>query len=96
MTELLSLKIYPFTISERICALSTKIGPLKKGDNPYILTHQCLMDSYAFTVWTFQAKGVPGPEVIKLFLCSTQFFIGILTFMSWKNSILGLPEPEKC
>ena len=52
----------------------------------------------------------PGPEVIKLFSCSTQlsmkFFllinvkmpttVGILTFMSRNNSILGLSEPEKC
>ena len=51
----------------------------------------------------------PGPEVIKLFLCSTQlsmdFFllinvkmptiVGILTFISRKNSIIGLSEPEK-
>ena len=51
-----------------------------------------------------------GPEVIKLFSCSTQlsmkFFllinvkmptiVGILTFMSRKNSILSLSEPEKC
>ena len=50
-----------------------------------------------------------GPEVIKLFSCSTQlnmkFFllinvkmptiVGILTFMSRKNSILGLSESEK-
>ena len=50
-----------------------------------------------------------GPEVIKLFSCSTQlsmkFFllinvkmptiVGILTFMSRKNSILGLTESEK-
>ena len=50
-----------------------------------------------------------GPEVIKLFSCSTQlntkFFllindkmptiVGILTFMSGKNSILGLSEPKK-
>ena len=50
-----------------------------------------------------------GPEVIKLFPCSSQlsmkFFllinvkmptiVGILTFMSRKNSILNLPEPEK-
>ena len=49
------------------------------------------------------------PEVIKLFSCSTQlsmkFFplinvkmptiVGILTFMSGKNSILGLSEPVK-
>ena len=49
-----------------------------------------------------------GPEIIKLFPCSTQlsmkFFllinvkmptvVGILTFMSGKNSILGLSEPR--
>ena len=59
----------------------------------------------------------PGPEVIKLFPCSTQlsmtFILLInvkmptnvqqmptsannLTFMSRKNSVLGLSEPEKC
>ena len=52
---------------------------------------------------------MPGPEVIKLFSCSTQlsmkFFllinvkmptiVGILTFMSGKNSILGLSGPKK-
>ena len=51
----------------------------------------------------------PGPEVIKLFSCSTQLsmelflliivkmptVVGILTFISRKNSILGLSEPEK-
>ena len=53
----------------------------------------------------------PGPEVIKFFSCSTQlsmkFFllvnvkmptivgIGILTFMSGKNSIPGLSQPKK-
>ena len=50
-----------------------------------------------------------GPEVIKLFPCSTQLsmklfmlinvkmptIVGILTFMSRKNSILCLSEPEK-
>ena len=50
-----------------------------------------------------------GPEVIKLCSCSTQLsmkffllinvkmplFVGILTFMSRKNSILGLSESEK-
>ena len=49
-----------------------------------------------------------GPEVIKLFPCSTQlsmkFFllinvkmptiVGILTFISGKNSILGFSEPK--
>ena len=52
---------------------------------------------------------IPGPEVIKLFSCSTQlsvkFFllinvkmpiiVGILTFMGGKNSILNLSEPKK-
>ena len=52
----------------------------------------------------------PGPEFIKCFSCSTQlsmkFFllinvkmpivVGILTFMSKKNNIIGLSEPEKC
>ena len=52
---------------------------------------------------------IPGPEVIKLFPCSTQlsmkFFllinvkmptiVVILTFMSRKNSNLCLSEPEK-
>ena len=51
----------------------------------------------------------PGPEVIKLFSYSTQpsmkFFllinikmptiVGILTFKSGKNSILGLSKPTK-
>ena len=51
-----------------------------------------------------------GSKVVKLFPCSTQlsmkFFplinvkmptvVGILTFMSKKNSILGLSEPAKC
>ena len=49
----------------------------------------------------------PGPEVIKLFSCSTQLsmkfsplinvkmptIVGILTCMSGKNNILGLTEP---
>ena len=54
-------------------------------------------------------NGLSGPEVIKLFSCSTQlsmkFFplinvkmptivVGIFTFRSGKNSILGLSEPK--
>ena len=49
----------------------------------------------------------PGPEVIKLFSCSTQLsmnifllinvkmptIVGMLTFMSGNNSTLGLSEP---
>ena len=56
----------------------------------------------------FELKGTwPGPEVIKLFSCSTQLsmkfspliyvkmptIVGILTCMSGKNNILGLTEP---
>ena len=57
----------------------------------------------------FGEKIRQGPEVIKLFSCSTQlsmnFFllidvkmptiVGILIFMSGKNSIIGLSEPKK-
>ena len=60
---------------------------------------------YTFTWYSVQS----GPEVIKLFSCSTQLsmnffllinvkmptFVGILTFISGKNSILGLSEPKK-
>ena len=52
---------------------------------------------------------ISGPEVIKLFSCSTQMsmkliqpinfkmptIVGILTFMSRKNSIKGISEPVK-
>ena len=55
-------------------------------------------------------KYAQAPEVIKVVSCSTQlsmeFFlfinvkmptiVGILTFISRKNTILGLSEPEKC
>ena len=55
----------------------------------------------------FTVKG-PGSELIKLFSCSTQFsmkffllinvkvptIVGILTFKSGKNNILGLSEPR--
>ena len=62
------------------------------------------------TVVMLKQSSRSGPEVIKLFLCSTQLsikflllinvkmtiIIGILTFMNRKNNILGLSEPEKC
>ena len=63
----------------------------------------------AYVLWKLRTPcSIPGPEVIKLFSCSPsmEFFllinikmptiVGILTFMSRKNSILGLYEPEKC
>ena len=64
-----------------------------------------------FGVATFRCDVIAssGPEVIKLFSCSIKlsmkFFllinvkmptiVGILTFMSGKNNILGLSQPEK-
>ena len=59
-------------------------------------------------VASFISSPSPSPEVIKLFSCSIQlsmnFFliiyvkiptiVGILTFMSGKNSILGISEPK--
>ena len=55
----------------------------------------------------FHYEMTTGPEVIKLFSCSTQLsmkfspliyvkmptIVGILTYMSGKNNILGLTEP---
>ena len=52
----------------------------------------------------------PGPELIKKISCSIQLsmkfscsekfkkqtIVGFLTFLSWKKSILGLSEREKC
>ena len=59
------------------------------------------------TKYTVMVKS--GPEIIKHFSCSTQLsmklfllinvkmptIVGILTYMSWKSSILSLSEPEK-
>ena len=59
--------------------------------------------------WNFFKFFLPGPEVIKLFTCSTQLSmnifllmnvdmptsVGISTFMSRKNSILGLSSLKK-
>ena len=59
--------------------------------------------------WTGIVFLKPGPELIKLFSCSTPLsmnflllinvkmptVVGILTFMSGKNRILGLSEPKK-
>ena len=64
---------------------------------------------YVLCLNRFSCCHSSGPEVIKLFSCSTQLnmnvfllinikmptIVGILTFMSGKNSILGLPEPNK-
>ena len=62
--------------------------------------------SSSFTVWLSHTVS-PGPEVIKLFSCSTQLsmkfsplinvkmptIVGILICMSGKSNILGLTEP---
>ena len=77
--------------------------------------HWCMMallqERICSPVWRANScmSTIPGPEVIKLFSCSTQlsmkFFlliyvkmpviVGILTFMSRKNSILGLSKSGK-
>ena len=71
----------------------------------FIWRTNCLL----LTILKFKSFTWSGPQVIKLFSCSTQlsikFFllinvkmptiVGILTFMSGKNSILGLSEPKK-
>ena len=68
-----------------------------------------ISEMYSSGAWSFCSRGKSGTEVIKLFSCSNQlgmkFFllinvkmpiiVGILTFMSGKNSILDLPEPKK-
>ena len=70
----------------------------------------CFENDYPYTVWMIQRfLQTPGPEIINFLSCSTQlsmiFFllinvkmptiVGILAFMSRKNSILGLSESEK-
>ena len=73
-----------------------------------LLLHLSLFYTVCRLCRAFQL-GLPGPEVMKLFSCSTQvsmkFFllinvkmptiVGILTFLSGKNSTLGLSEPKK-
>ena len=68
--------------------------------------HQVVQNMYNF----LPIVNSTGPEFVKRFSCSTQlsmkYFalinvkmpttVGILTFISGKNSILGLPEPKKC
>ena len=58
----------------------------------------------------YRTRSGSGPKIIKLFSCSTELSmkflllinvempttVGISTFRSRKNSILGLSEPEKC
>ena len=70
---------------------------------------KCLLHGQIVGLRSACAFGSSGPEVIKLFSCSTQlsmkFFllinvkmptiVGILTFKSWKKSILSLSESEK-
>ena len=71
------------------------------------LSSNCILPFNNFIIFLYFIRN-PGPEVIKLFSSSTQlrmkFFlfinvkmptiVGILTFMSGKNSILGLSEPK--
>ena len=62
-----------------------------------------LLPQIVSCILCMSVRTLTRPEVIKIFSCSTQlnmnFFlpiiVGILTFMSWENSIIGLSEPEK-
>ena len=76
-----------------------------------ILTHADYFTIQKWTEFSYRLPlcEPPGPEVINFFSCSTQLstkifllidvkmttIFGILTFMSGKNSILGLSEPKK-
>ena len=85
------------------------IGGKARNTKAYVRKHLTLNRLAYEALSRLRYKRDPGPEVIKLFSCSTQlsmeFFllikvkmptiVGILTFMSGKNSILGLSESEK-
>ena len=75
------------------------------------INKKCLLRVICPNSYTFRKVFIlSGPEVINLFSCSTQlsmkFFllinvkmpknVGILTYMSGKNSILGLSESKNC
>ena len=76
------------------------------GNYPSIIF--CTLFIWSPTLSVFKNEVLSGPEVIELFPCSTQLsmkifllinvkmptFVGILTFMSGKNRILGLSEPQ--
>ena len=76
----------------------------------FSFTERSISISPVAIYFTIDRHFCTGSEVIKLFSCSTElsmkFFllinvkmptiVGILTFMSRKNSILSLSEPEKC
>ena len=71
--------------------------------------HRYVALTFILVCYFKKQKKKPGPEVIKFFSGSTQLsmkifllinvkmptIVGILTFMSRKNSILVLSEPEK-
>ena len=94
------------SISERVC----KYCSLNQvGDEKLFLCNCSFYESKRYRF--FKHIIVSGPEDIKLFSYSTQlsmkFFllinvkmptiiVGILTFISGKNRILGISEPEKC
>ena len=78
-------------------------------NNSYSLTESKETEEYMKIPVSPAIITQPGPKVIKLFSCSTQLsikfsllinvkmptIVGILTFMSRKNSILGFSEPKK-
>ena len=74
----------------------------------FVMGHAtCATAKTSETYMLYNMVLLSGPEVIKLFSCSTQLsmkfspfinvkmptIVGILTYMSGKNNILGLAEP---
>ena len=80
------------------------VEPCLNSGDPYVFT---VNNSFEKRCTYQKSFSTPGPEVIKLFSCSTQLsmkfsplinvkmptIVGILTCISGKNNILGLTEP---
>ena len=96
-----------YKMRSSILHLIQSVGPAANCSPSFLCLIQCV--GAAAKLHLQGDKISPGPEVIKLFSCSTQlsmkFFllinvkmptiVGILTFMSGKNNILGLSETKK-
>ena len=90
--------------------MQVRIESLSISQNVIAHLRICVQAVYAYVANPAELTTSTGPEVIKLFSCSTQlsmkFFlfinvkmptiVGILTFMNRKNSIISLSEPKKC
>ena len=113
MTKCFQFKLYMYQVVRFRCAWGLVWGkhdPLLTFSECASVISSCesVISDRNFVITSCESV-IPGPEVIKLFSCSTQlstkFFllinvkmptiVGILTFRSRKNSILSLSESEK-